>query len=241
MRKASLRNLLQKKEKPVLQKNDLISLSWIKQNKPDFKSIKKQTKILKNLLLIKPWSRFNDGFYVKNEILNGIHGRNHAKRVAINIVCLFFEKKLQGKVNINDLIYSALFHDCSRINDNKDENHGERSSFIFQQIINQFNIEDRVGVLISMKFHNYDRDTLLKNVKYKKNKLICDLLKTADSLDRYRFPRSDWWINDQYLDIIPSDNLKNFSFNLCSNSEMAQIKNRGVNYDSEIKKILYKK
>ena len=53
----------------------------------------------------------------------------------------------------------------------------------------------------------------------KKHKYIIDTLKTADALDRFRLPKSDWWPKDEYLVRIPSLGERIFAYNLVVRSE----------------------
>jgi hypothetical protein len=59
----------------------------------------------------------------------------------------------------------------------------------------------------------------LSDKEYLKHKEIIDLLKTADALDRYRLPKLKWWINDDFVIVIPDESEKSFAYNLVINSE----------------------
>lgn len=240
MQTKSLRDQLLEKVKPEHQNNDQESLDWIGLNKPNFNvSNSKISEEIKRMAEIKPWDYFRDDFYSSKQTSGCIHGKNHAMRVAINILLLYFESRPKKEIAINDLIYSALFHDCSRINDSKDVGHGERSSGLLKSraVAGEIEIKDLKSVLSSIYFHDLNYEMIEGNPNYTQSKTLCDLLKTADSLDRYRFPRNDWWIDDKCLKIIPSDTLKNFAFNLSINSEQEKLTNSDVNYNKVITKI----
>ncbi|EKD70086.1 MAG: hypothetical protein ACD_46C00645G0001 [uncultured bacterium] len=233
------RELLFDKNKPLYQNNDSDSLEWIRSHKPIFvpgADLLRRKEIISILREAKPWKYFNDDFYINKKVAEGIHGRDHAIRVAINLLYIVFENNIQG-FNVQDLIYCALLHDCSRCNDNKDEGHGRRSSVIARKYFNRINIVDREAILSAIAWHDSGSELAKSSEEYQNNKLICDLLRTADSLDRFRFPRDDWWINESFLDIIPSSESKNFSFDLCINCEESTLVKGFFDYDNYFQSI----
>ena len=90
MQTKSLRDQLLEKVKPEHQNNDQESLDWIRLNKPNFDVLNsKIPEEIKRVTEIKPWDYFKDTFYFSKRTLRCIHGKNHAIRVAINILLLY--------------------------------------------------------------------------------------------------------------------------------------------------------
>lgn len=236
----SLRDLLLEKNKPKYQHNDKESVEWIKINQPIFSisklEISKILTIIKKIINIGPWNFFEKNFYVNNQVLKGIHGENHAIRVSIYVLLVYLTTKNIKNINLNDLIFCALFHDCSRTNDNSDKNHGGRSIKILKRYAQKYNLKLKNidGIVSAINFHNIEYKEILNNKNYVKNKVFCDLLKVADSLDRYRFPKINWWIKNDYLNIIPSDIIKKVAFVLTSNTELDYIESGKVDYKKNL-------
>src|SRR3989344_524724 len=239
----SLRDLLMGKNKPKHQYNDKESVEWIKINQPVFdiskSEIVKISTIIEKIINISPWDFFKDEFYVNNQVHKGVHGKNHAIRVSIYILLLYLRRKDMGNIEINDLILCALFHDCSRINDNSDEGHGERSANLFQEYArkNKWKLKDLDGVMSAIHFHDLKYNDILHQENYIKHKNICDLLKSADSLDRYRFQKINWWLKNEYLNIIPTDAVKKFAFMLTSNTELECAEGIDINYKKNLENL----
>ncbi|MCX6753443.1 MAG: HD domain-containing protein [Candidatus Nomurabacteria bacterium] len=239
MRRKSYREQLLMKVKPKHQKNDVDSLNWIICNKPIFSDISKtkRRQYLQSIIKLEPWVYFNIKFYLSKEVACRIHGMNHAIRVAINVLLIAEERNL--KISKLDLIYMGLFHDIGRVNDNRDDNHGERSLQLFDSLIkkNKIFVSDLGSISYGIKMHDViQRET---NITINQDSSdFLNIIKTADALDRYRFPRIDWWINDSYLKLFPSDTLKDIAFEICVRSELEYIKRKKIDYDKIIKKLI---
>lgn len=235
----SLRDLLLEKNKPKHQYNDKESVEWIKMYEPNFRfdrsKIEKELAAIREIEKIRPWDLFENKFYFSKQVLKGIHGKNHAIRVAIYILLIYLSQKNRD-IDIQDLVLCALFHDCSRTNDNSDEKHGESSARIFEKHAQEakFDPKNLKRIIYAISFHDLDYNKILHKNSYIKNKDLCDLLKTADSLDRYRLPKTDWWIKNEYLKIIPNDFIKKIAFTLTSNTESEYIETGDVDYKKNL-------
>lgn len=220
----SLRSKLLRHPKPIHQFNDLESIKWVATNKPDWLldnyKIRKsaETPILeKHLRLINI-----EPFFLSDSMFNGIHGGRHAYRVAINATFLMQSQFSLRKEEKEAVIISCLLHDCRRKNDNADIDHGKRAS---KWLLRQNNILPKHlhayinPIVLSISSHNDSYGTILKLKDYKKYKAFVDTLKTADGLDRYRFPRSDWWFSDNFVKLKPDKKLKSIAFDLSVLSE----------------------
>lgn len=231
------REQLLEKNKPLHQVNDTYSLDWIESNLPKIDVNKDEyNELLRMVLEFKPWDKFNDNYYIDDQVVKCIHGKNHAVRVAIN--CLILNQIFKYSVNHDDLIYMALFHDCGRLNDNKDEGHGERSSAALGDYIKMgINIKNPAPIMYSISVHEKMYSEIELNYEYSISKEYVDLLKAADALDRYRFPRDDWWINDTYLKLIPNDLSRKIAMDIVVKSERMSLFDSSFSFDEVIRNI----
>lgn len=127
-----------------------------------------------------------------------------------------------------------MLHDCKRENDNADERHGARVASWLER--NQDVLQDEVKSLLleiafAIRVHNDSYDRICGMPSYKKHKLFVDVLKAADVLDRYRFPRSDWWFSRHFVRLYPSVQDMAFAFDLALESEDKYLKTRN-NFES---------
>jgi len=221
----NLRISLLQSKKPIHQFHDEISLDWIIKNKP---KIFKKNYILKDEFIrkidkIKPWEILSDDWFVNNLIRDGIHGFRHVCRVAIYSVSLVLNNyKNTPKEEIDSLIFSGLLHDCRRENDSTDLGHGKKSAIWLsknQDLLPEYLLKFFPAIRFSIYVHNdsYKNIRTLKN--YQKFKKFVDVLKTADALDRYRFPRSDWWISPNFISLKPTIEEMAFAFDFVLISE----------------------
>lgn len=216
----SLISLAQENNLPEQQFMDTETLAWIIRNKPDF-FIKETSLSLSNdeINLIKKYTPSCDWF-LSIDRFNSLHGVRHSIRVAA------YSLKLKKEINIA-LIIAAMLHDIRRINDKTDPYHGKRGATWFLDNMSEITKKFRI------KLNNYDIKEIHDMILYHdsqaddiKNNIFnhIDTLKTADALDRYCQPKSKWWINDDYLKLKPSQDMKFFSYNLVVNSEKLAIK-----------------
>lgn len=220
-----LRSLLLETIKPLHQFHDKASLEWIISNRPS--EILKKTRIksshAERIKKSKLWEVCDDAWFRNSITRDGIHGFRHSCRVAIHSILLATQNKPDiSNEEIESLIYAALLHDCRRKNDNTDSRHGVRAAKwlgMNKDILPQRIIFFKEQVRFSIAVHNNPYNEIINHYKYKKFKFHVDILKTADALDRYRFPREDWWINSKFLKIIPERENMAFAYDLMVESE----------------------
>ncbi len=132
------------------------------------------------------------------------HNVGHIERVMV-FATLIGREVLKNEDNSLDehaielLTKAALYHDCGRENDQKDKNHGIRSSLIAEELLRSdgYSEEDIKIIKVAIEYHEVDDDDLrfericakngldTHNVEYAKKIATC--LKDADALDRTRF------------------------------------------------------
>lgn len=223
--KLSLVELAQKKKLPRYQYMDEITLNWIIKNKPKFNI---QSKYYINSSILKRYKSFtpSKNWFAEKKEIKSIHGMRHLLRTEILATLLGNLHKLNRR-KIQNLKIAAVLHDIRRRNDKKDPFHGQRSAewFLknlprikefFRLSISSIDMEE---IYYTIYFHEKSYNKIDSTANYKKYKIIVDLLKTADALDRYRQPKTKWWICNNYLEVIPNEELKEFAYNLVVNSE----------------------
>jgi uncharacterized protein len=126
--------------------------------------------------------------------ISQIHGQSHIERVSV----LTFAISLQNELSAEDLILCleiAKYHDVGRYNDNEDALHGLNGAKRISQICSKFSdIEQRIIAAViaahSVQDNQYMQffraiDDLPENL-YPRCKILLDILKDADALDRFR-------------------------------------------------------
>lgn len=155
-------------------------------------------------------------WFTNKEVVSGIHGLRHIMRVCVNLKLLFSEMK---KGN-DTLLIAAALHDIKRVRDREDSSHGFKAADWFSKNTQEiedyyktkFSKKEKCKIYNAIRFHASDYEEFASSEEYEKYGNIIDLLKTADSLDRFRLPKLKWWIDDDYLKIKPSQKIINFSF-----------------------------
>lgn len=241
-----LRSLLLKTPKPTHQLHDKSSLRWISDNRPKylFKEYKFEDIFVRKIQKNQPWNECNDGWFTGTLIKEGIHGFRHVCRVAVHTTLL----ALQNKPNISDkeieaLMFVALLHDCRRKNDNEDSRHGTRAAeWLYKRNgVLPKRLQPFSGAIrFAISAHNDSYDQIIKRPNYKKFKFFVDVLKTADALDRYRFPIEDWWINTRFIALLPRIENMAFAFDLMLESEdlFLQTKNSRLAIKDALEKLI---
>lgn len=125
----------------------------------------------------------SDDLFFRPHNAEGIHGRNHAARVAVNAMIL---GELSPRIRA-DLVAAAFYHDLCRANDNDDPGHGARAAARFR---------DRLPELASkMIVHHEARDIDKSDPDYD----ALGTFQAADALDRCRLPNTNWWLKRDRL------------------------------------------
>lgn len=213
----SLVQLAKKDRLPKYQYMDEDTLSWAESNGQKF--LNHKTKINSNTFSeLEKFDLYAPSlkWFRKKKIIKGIHGFRHIMRVCVNLKLLFSEVKEEN----NTLLIAAALHDIRRVYDRGDSNHDFRAAEWFEKNIEdvenyygvKFSEEEVNGIYNAIKFHASDYEEFINSEEYKKYGNIIDLLKTADSLDRFRLPKLKWWINNDYLKIKPSQDIVSFGF-----------------------------
>lgn len=239
LNKMNFREQLLNSPKPRHQFHDKESLAWLELNRPNClpTTYKLRGLFIDTVEKERPWEKCMGDWFTNKLIRDGIHGFRHVCRVAIHSISLALQSRSDvSEGEIGALIYSALLHDCRRKNDNADQRHGIRASQwlrrnynLIPQHLKSFN----ETILFPVEIHNDNYNKIIDKKKYRKFKFFVDVLKTADALDRYRFPREDWWIDEKFLVHMPSNEDMAFAYDLAleSEREFITIKNNTISVE----------
>ncbi|OGZ63890.1 MAG: hypothetical protein A3A98_01220 [Candidatus Staskawiczbacteria bacterium RIFCSPLOWO2_01_FULL_40_39] len=216
----NLREQLLNSPKPPHQFHDADSIEWLSLNRPEFlpKIYKLKQSFVEIVERKKPWERCNNDWFTNKLIRDGIHGFRHVCRVAIYSISLALQARPEiSEQEIEALIFAALLHDCRRVNDNADFRHGVRAKEWLGK--NNHILPKKLQPLykaihFAIAVHNDQYDQIIRKVNYQKFKFFVDILKTADALDRYRFPREDWWLKNEFVVLIPNQQNMAFAYDL---------------------------
>lgn len=109
---------------------------------------------------------------------SGIHDKGHAERV------LDFALKLSEffEVDRKVIVLSALLHDCGRVNDYDDPEHGERGAVLAKEFIRAHKIDVDASLVARC---------IIGHVKEANTEVECKIIGDADKLDRFRFSGCD--------------------------------------------------
>ncbi len=198
---------------------DAASLAWIVQHRPRAllcpgRFTSKEKKIINSLA---PWRHCRSTWWEQDAIRRGIHGFRHSCRVALHTLILGLCHRDITPPELSALMYAGLLHDCRRRNDNADVLHGPRMAALIAQqpeILPQRIRPWKDAVSDAIAFHSEVYRTIHPQKQYARSRAFIDILKTADALDRYRFPRSDWWLDLRHLVLIPERRLLAVAFEL---------------------------
>jgi hypothetical protein len=217
--------LAEQRRLPRHQNMDPSTLRWIANHRP---SDLPTGKVSHPPLTVARYALVPSAWYAQSLVADSIHGLRHGARVAILAAHLARLADLPVRETLEAVIAGAL-HDCRREHDQDDPGHGYRAARWFAE--RHANImahllpaaSDTRGHVIAtaMELHEVDYPTFTgwQQERYAVAPVVCDIVKTADALDRYRLPKLKWWPNHDYLRIIPPPWLHRYAFDLMLTTE----------------------
>lgn len=218
------------KNLPLIQRMDNETIDWIIKNEPKLEEAVLDSKLL--LFIKENVKRYSplEGWFSNKEGINTIHGIRHIMRVIANMAQITWSRKTPLETMRNSFI-AATLHDIRRQNDKGDKGHAARAVEWFVKnlkiVMEKFGADlsptdvDEISTAISL--HEIPYAEIYFNNDHLRYKEVTDLLKTADALDRYRLPKLRWWIKDEFLELIPTDEEKMFAYHLVVDSERKYI------------------
>lgn len=227
MKREFLFELAEQGRLPLHQYIDAPTVRWIKKNKPAFGTAKTVS-----LPARKDIERFipESKWFCERKIVDSIHGLRHTIRVVALVVLMVSERPYPGR--IENLLTAAALHDVGRRNDKGDPQHGLSAARWFKK--NIVVVEKKFGIKLTAKdineiywiiaFHELPKNIIEKNKNYTRSKSGTDILRMADALDRYRLPRTKWWINEKILGCRVPLRFKQTAFDLVAKSEQRYVR-----------------
>lgn len=217
---APLVTLAEQRRLPRHQHMDPTTLRWIADNRPTGWP---DAPIGHPPMTAARYALIPRGWYAQPRVAESIHGLRHGARVAILAAHIARLMDLPVRETLEAVIAGAL-HDCRRLHDQDDPGHGARAARWFAE--RHINImahllpparETRAVVIAAaMELHDVDYPTFTdwQRERYEIAPTVCDIVKTADALDRYRLPKIKWWPNPDFLRLIPPPWLHRYAFDL---------------------------
>ena len=219
----NLYELAQRKQLPKFQQMDPPTLEWIRARRPDLGGWR-YSDVGSALTTGPEIPECDPGWFLEPRVSDGIHGTRHALRVALNARALATELGL-SPTERRTVIAAALLHDIGRLHDQGDTEHGARGAKWVNENsdtlepLRELGTADHATVALVVLGHEIPYPGVEREPGYAAAGWAIDLLKTADALDRYRLPKTKWWLNETFLKLRPSAALKSFAFDLVVESE----------------------
>ncbi|AIA03454.1 hypothetical protein [Streptomyces noursei] len=228
---ASLIVLAARGQLPLHQYMDRATIDWITANRPDLQPCPQPAlrPIAQNLLrragLPHEW-------LAEPLLYDSIHGIRHGMRTAA-LAAILAEATELDDADTATAIVAAAVHDCQRHHDKDDRGHGARAAIWLAA--NADTVWDRFGLTAAprrvmqaataVRLHDvpYGAFSPDDQADYLRNKTICDLVKAADALDRYRLPKTRWWPSTQHVREPAFDGFRSLAFDLVDISENAHL------------------
>jgi hypothetical protein len=218
---ANLISLAEQKRLPFFQHMDIETLTWIAAHRPAFNCLEPLEDVLSPFASDR--SPIDDRWFFEPRIRDGLHGKRHALRVAILANALALDWGLPTHL-CKLAVAAALLHDVRRLHDKGDIGHGERAAAWVERerrrisCLETFSDAEIEFVAFAIRMHDLPSERIDFDCPFQK-RLLADILKTADALDRYRLPRQAWWVDDSYINLQPDDGFRAFAFELMLASE----------------------
>ena len=226
---ASLVDLAAQRQLPRHQYIDTATVEWIKANRPAFPPAWPPP--------LRPASRalleraaVPEAWLAQRKLAQSIHGLRHSLRTATLTALLADWHGLDEHATATAVVAAAL-HDSQRLHDQEDSGHGARAAVWLAAnadlVWGHFGLSAKprrvIQAATAVRLHNvpYEAFTADDHADYARATHICDLVKVADALDRYRLPKLTWWPDARHVREPAFDQLRAVAFDLVVISEAA--------------------
>lgn len=227
----SLIDLADRRQLPHHQYMDPDTVEWIRANRPDLGAawslpLRPPSKhLLSRSALPAMW-------LAEPRLHASIHGVRHGMRTAA-LAALLAEIHELDETDTATVVLAAAVHDCQRLHDKDDQGHGARAAIWLaanaDTVWTHFGLVATPRKIIqaatAIRLHDlpYDAFGSDDRADYSRAELICDLVKAADALDRYRLPKLGWWPDARHVREPAFEQLRAVAFDLVVVSETAHL------------------
>lgn len=225
----SLVELAARKQLPHHQYTDPATVRWITANRPVLSGgPPPRLRATSQGLLLR--SAIPADWLAEEKCLDSLHGIRHAMRTAV-LAALLAEAAGLSEDDTATLVLAAAVHDCRRLHDRDDRGHGARAAIWLTDqadtVWNHFGLvatPSRIATAATaVRLHDVSYDAFSEDdqADHARAEIICDLLKAADALDRYRLPKLSWWPDPVQVRSDAFSALRTTAFELVIRSETA--------------------
>ncbi|MGW1280721.1 hypothetical protein ACWD4V_27670 [Streptomyces tsukubensis] len=179
-------------------------------------------------------------------LADSLHGIRHAMRTAALAGVLAAANGLDA-ADTAVAVVAAAVHDCRRRHDRDDPGHGERAAHWLtaraDEVWAHFGLPAPAPHTVAraataVRLHDVPYEDFApgngdsgqrpyNHVSYEEHRAVCDLLKAADALDRYRLPKASWWPDTRRVRQPAFDTFRALAFDLVVGSERARLAGAG--------------
>ncbi|MFI5620748.1 hypothetical protein [Streptomyces sp. NPDC051567] len=228
---ASLIDLAAQGRLPLHQYMDRATIDWIRDNRPDLSPMRSITlrpaskELLRQAALPARW-------LAEPHVYESIHGIRHSMRVTALAALLAEEQDLDDEDTATAVVAAAV-HDWQRLHDRDDRGHGARAALWLaanaDTVWGHFGrsaVRSRiVRAATAVRLHDvpYDAFSADDRTDHQRAERICDVVKAADALDRYRLPKLTWWPDARHVRVPDFERFRALAFDLVVISETAHL------------------
>lgn len=227
----SLVELAARKQLPYHQFTDHATVRWIEANRPDVPDTPApELPGTSQRLLYR--SGIPVAWMAEPKLADSLHGIRHAMRTAA-LAALLAEATGLSEDDTATLVLAATVHDCRRLHDKEDRGHGARAAVWLTDnadaVWAHFHLAatpqriDAASTAVRLHEVPYAAFTADDAADHARTQHITDLLKSADSLDRYRLPKLSWWPDSSLIRTAVFNELRATAFELVVASETAHL------------------
>jgi len=231
----SLVELAARKQLPRHQYMDRATVRWIAANRPDLSEITVEPLPEASQRLLHR-AAVPAGWWLESRVTGSVHGIRHGMRTAA-LAALLAQDAGMDEVETGDLVVAAAVHDCRRTHDQADPGHGARaSSWLVQDadtVWKHFGLTATTArtarAAVAVRLHDvpYASFSAADEADYAEAEQLCDMVKAADALDRYRLPKRSWWPDAAHIRLGSFARLRAAAFDLVVRSENAHLDGLG--------------
>lgn len=228
----SLVELAAARRLPRHQYMDAATIEWISAQRPAWEAADDPSPLPTTPQSLVRASAIPARWFAEPDLYDTIHGIRHSMRTAM-LAGLLAEVNGLDADDTQTVIVAAAVHDCQRLHDQDDKGHGARAAVwlaanadtVWQHFELTAVPRQVIRAASAVRLHDIPYDAFAEGdlACHRRAERICDLVKAADALDRYRQPKLKWWPDGRYVREPYFEQLKPIAFDLVVISESAHL------------------